>query len=206
MIVSFSRRFVFVAVPRTGTHSMRQALRPLLARTDWEQCGLHEPRTFPVPQLAAIRHGHISAGEIQPYLIPGLWAQMFSFAVVRNPYDRFVSCCAFLNRGRSVLREDPVGLMNTMLDRRHEHLLMWPQHEFVCDADGKPMVSFIARYEQLASDFETIRARIGGPEARLDRVNHSPREGLTLDDALRARVREAYARDFSLLGYSPDAA
>lgn len=40
MIVSHRHRFVFFAVPRTGSHAVHAALRPLLGPEDWEQEGL----------------------------------------------------------------------------------------------------------------------------------------------------------------------
>ena len=39
MIISNRHRFIFFAVPKTGTHSVRQALRPFLADDDMEQVG-----------------------------------------------------------------------------------------------------------------------------------------------------------------------
>ena len=37
MIFSESRRFIFFAVPKTGTHTIREAVRVHLAEGDWEQ-------------------------------------------------------------------------------------------------------------------------------------------------------------------------
>ena len=37
MIFSSSRKFIFFAVPKTGTHAVRAVLRPFLGDEDWEQ-------------------------------------------------------------------------------------------------------------------------------------------------------------------------
>jgi hypothetical protein len=47
MIVSHSHRFIFAAVPKTGTHAVRQALREQLGDDDIEQVGLFFDKRFP---------------------------------------------------------------------------------------------------------------------------------------------------------------
>ena len=42
MIVSHRYKFVFIAVPRTGSHAIRAALQPDLGPDDWQQ---DSPRT-----------------------------------------------------------------------------------------------------------------------------------------------------------------
>ena len=57
MIISHQHRFVFAAIPKTGTHSVRQALREHLSADDLEQVGLFVNKRFPFEELAAIKHG-----------------------------------------------------------------------------------------------------------------------------------------------------
>jgi hypothetical protein len=91
MIVSHKHRFIFVAVPKTGTHSVRQALREQLGDEDVEQVGLFVDKRFPWEGLAAIRHGHVSLRQVRPCLGEDAFSGYFKFAFVRNPFDRFVS-------------------------------------------------------------------------------------------------------------------
>ena len=58
MIVSHRHRFIFAAVPKTGTHSVRQALREQLGESDVEQVGLFVDKRFPWADLAAAPEGH----------------------------------------------------------------------------------------------------------------------------------------------------
>ncbi|MBL2103942.1 sulfotransferase, partial [Klebsiella pneumoniae] len=77
--------------PKTGTHSVRQALRERMADGDLEQVGLFVDRRFPWPELAAIRHGHLGLRQVAPFLGGEAMRSYFKFAFVRNPFDRFVS-------------------------------------------------------------------------------------------------------------------
>ena len=70
MIVSESLKFVFVAIPKTGTHSIRRALRPHMSDDDMEQVRLFEEKAFPIPELANLRHGHISLAQLKPHIEP----------------------------------------------------------------------------------------------------------------------------------------
>jgi hypothetical protein len=203
MILSFSRGFAFVAVPRTAGHAIRTALRPVLAANDWEQCTRFERRLFPVPALAAIGHGHLTWEEVQPFLLPGQWERLFTFAVVRDPFDRFLSYAYFLHAGSDDWRHDPMGTMKRDLAERRGHILLRPQHAFLCDGDGRIAVDRVARYETLQQDFDQICGKFGCKPVPLQRINESRREGdIELDAELIELIEARYAEDFALFGYS----
>ena len=115
MIVSFAHRFVFAAIPKTGTHAVRQALRAHLGPEDMEQVGLFVDKRLPIPELAALEHGHIGLAQLRPHLPAEQFDSFFKFAFVRNPFDRFVSYCAFMTRERGEFEKDPKAVMWHML-------------------------------------------------------------------------------------------
>lgn len=205
MILSFSRRFAFVAIPKTAGHALRAVLRPLLAPNDWEQCTLFDKRYFPVTPLAAIGHGHLSYRDIQPFLLPGQWDGMTSFAVTRSPFDRFLSFARFAWRHGDAMERDPLGTMKRALADERDHILLRPQHAFVCDDDGKVRITHVLRHENLIDEMRRLSAALGAPLAALEAVNVSPeRPGAMLDAELADMIRARYARDFVLFGYDPD--
>jgi hypothetical protein len=205
MILSFSRRFAFIAIPKTAGHALRTALRPLLAPNDWEQCTLFEKRYFPVAALAAFGHGHFGYRDVQPFLLPGQWDGMTSFAVVRSPFDRFLSFARFAWRNGDAIKRDPLGTMKRALEDDRGHILLRPQHEFVCDDDGRIRTSLLLRHENLAADMARLSVALDVPLAALEAVNVSPEnQGATLDTELADMIRARYARDFALFGYDPN--
>ena len=206
MILSFSRRFAFVAIPKTAGHALRAVLRPLLAPNDWEQCTLFDRRYFPVQALAAYGHGHLSYLDVQPFLLPGQWDGLTSFAVVRSPFDRFLSFARFAWRKTGEMERDPLGTMKRALadpDRRG-HILLRPQHEFVCDEEGRIRTTLLLRHENLAEEVDRLAEALGAPLPPLAAVNVSPATaGAALDAELADMIRARYARDFALFGYDP---
>ena len=207
MIVSHRHRFIFVAVPKTGTHAVRQALREQMGEEDVEQVRLFVERRFPWTDLAAIQHGHLSLQQVRPHLGDAAFGSYFKFAFVRNPFDRFVSYCAFMLRERDDFQRSPQAAMRRFLfDAPPEnHVLFQPQSKLLLDEDGKTLLTdHVGRVEDMQASYDEICARIGIARRPLDRVNASQRGDYRryYDQPLIDGVAARYARDLELFGYS----
>ncbi|HSM96658.1 MAG TPA: sulfotransferase family 2 domain-containing protein [Rhizomicrobium sp.] len=207
MIISHRHKFIFFAVPKTGTHSVRQALRVHMGDEDLEQVGLFVKKRFPFPEFADITHGHINARQIRAVLGEKMFAEYFKFAFVRNPFDRFVSYCAFMGRDGG-FAANPRAYMNAVIAQAKPpyRLLFLPQSEFLAGDDGKLAMDFIGRTEEMQASYDKVCARLGIPNADLGRVNASShgRYDEYLDPRLRDWIGNFYARDFEMLNYSRD--
>ncbi len=204
MIVSFRHRFIFAAIPKTGTHAVRQALRAQLGPEDIEQVGLFVESKFPIPELAALRHGHLSLDQLRPYLPPEQFDAFFKFAFVRNPFDRFISYCAFMTRVRGELEARPHQVMRHYIDNpQWQHVLFQPQYSFVSDADGNLLSDYVGRVEQMQRSYDDIAQRIGIPPTLLAKVNATKRRDYRdyYTPELADGVAKLYARDLELFGY-----
>ena len=204
MIVSALHKFIFAAIPKTGTHSVRQALREHMGPSDLEQVGLFVQKRFPIPELAQLQHGHLSLQQIRPYLRPEEWQSFFKFAFVRNPFDRFISYCAFMTREQGDFEQDPQRVMRHFIaNPPMAHILFQPQHRFVTDEQGELLADQIGRVEEMQQSYDEIARRIGIPTASLERVNSSKRRDYReyYDDSLKDSVAALYSRDLILFGY-----
>ena len=207
VIVSHRHRFVFLAVPRTASHAVRAALAPLLGPEDWQQEALRLRLRSPLPGLAAIRHGHASARQASAELPATLWRDYFKFAFVRDPFDRFVSICAMLNKRNPgyVGRERAFMKQALARSRFRSRVLVRPQTAMLVDADGGIALDCLGRYECLDASFRGICKRLGIPPRVLGRHNASiagtPAAAI-YDAELQAMVGSFYRRDFELLGYA----
>lgn len=204
MIVSALHKFIFVAIPKTGTHSVRQALREHLGPQDLEQVGLFVQKRFPIPQLAQLQHGHLSLAQVRPYLRPEEFDGFFKFAFVRNPFDRFVSYCSFMTRQGGHFEADPKAVMRHFVaNPPWPHILFQPQHSFVTDKGGKLLSDYVGRVEEMQQSYDEIAGRIGIATAPLEHVNSSKRRDYReyYDDDLVDGVAKLYAKDLELFDY-----
>lgn len=147
--------------------------------------------------------------------IPKRKASYFSFAIVRDPYERLASCYRakfnhedeskfmFSNYLFGYLKnddsfEDFVRKVSKIPDKLCDRHFK-PQNKIVF-ASGKK-IDFIGKFENLPSDFEEIRERYGFAELPL--LNKS--SGRTADslfcEETRALVSKRYEKDFELFGY-----
>lgn len=205
LIISHRHRFLFFAVPKTGTHSVRRALRMNLGKEDQEQVGMFERKQFSFPQLERFKSGHVSVSQIKPVLGESIFNGYYKFAYVRNPFDRFISYCAFSSRESGDFEARPheymTYILNELMD--DDNLLLRPQCTFLTDDDGKLAMDFVGRVESMQESYEFICSKIGIEPSLLDMVNRSNHLPYTsyYTDELYDAVSSAYAEDIALFGY-----
>jgi len=205
MIISHRHKFIFFAVPKTATHAIREALRQHLDPDDWEQQVLFGQQSLPIPEIARLRHGHITAQEIRPYIDDQQWQSYFKFAFVRNPFDRFVSTCFFLNRENPNFAAEATQFMKQRLQRKpfRQRVLVRPQYEQLCQDDGKLAPDFVGRYETLQQSYDSICEQIGIPSSELAQKNQSTHRSFReyYDAQLKSQVADFYADDITHFSY-----
>lgn len=208
MIISHKLKCIFFAIPKTATHAIRIALRPHLDEADEEQVGLFVQKSFSDPEIAKLGHGHITCMQLKPSIGDEIWDSYYKFSFVRNPYDRFVSYCAFMNRQNPDFHDNPQSYMyNALLARQtKKHILFKPQYEFICDESGNLMIDYKGQYEDLQGGYNHIAQELNISTEELDQVNGSKHEHYSTyyNDELKELVYKMYLKDFELLGYSKD--
>ncbi len=156
---------------------------------------------------------------------PDVWSSYTSFAVVRNPWDRFVSSFRHAQMKNSYWHDEEQGLhsdydvlANKTLDdclhmlcnerERLRHPAWRAQTTWLVDLKGperKIMVDHILRYEQLDADFARLCEMLGMPPQTLLTINRSKRSRdyrQYFNDQTRRLVELAYAADVATFGYS----
>jgi sulfotransferase famil protein len=182
------RRLIFVHVPRAAGTSIAQAL--------------YGPRNT--------RHHSIRYFRT---VAPRFFAQAESFAILRDPFDRFASSYAFVRSGGTeTCRMSDVFVRQTahlksvddylsFIEERDDlslDFVMRPQSWFVCDLEtGAPLVRRLFLYGQddaLLADYLKDQG-----VAELPWLNMSERMPLPLSARQKRRIEKIYARDFALV-------
>lgn len=203
MILCHEKRFLFVAVPKTGSTSIESALAAY---------GDHSP----------FGRKHASMSTAVKRLGPGIVKRYLAFCVVRHPVDWVLSWYAY--RSRSEL-SDPEhrhhqnysGLLSLedflqsfvftarpqSKSRRERGL--GAQRDKICDRSGTILVDKLCRYENLERDFQTVMSELGIDAVDLPLLNESPSGKKlvkeNLDPALYDKIANHYERDMALFGY-----
>jgi hypothetical protein len=174
--------------------SKMRAARRKAALQSYPWLFLHIPKTGGTSVRTALGMGTI------PHHVTALWLwqecpeafSKFSFAFVRNPWDRMVSYF-YYQRERDW--EKP---------GRFDRVEMVQQVDFIFDEAGQPLVDFVGRYENLAEDFDTICGHIGIPTPPLQHLNRSEHRHYRecYDEEAMQFVIDHFADDIKRFGYS----
>lgn len=187
---------------------------------------IHVPKTAGTSIAAALGRRKCSHGTSRDYrtLLGRSYDEMFSFAFVRNPWDRFMSLYRYARMLKShhhsarfpwlarygqhpdhnLLRDaSPSEAARMLVDGRLS--FQWlPQHHWVCDDQGRLDVSFCGRFETFDRDMATIRARVplSGPLPMLNRSEGRERNPAEhIDPATKELLGTYYEKDIALFGY-----
>jgi hypothetical protein len=214
-MISHRLKCIFVHIPKTAGTSIEFALFKDYERTPSNLWGFHRPEFCNKHQLGALQH--LRATQIRQEVGTGDFDRYFKFAFVRNPWDRMVSLYAYLTQTDRMPRQrirDFLGISQDIsfkafvgaISESEIHPHWEEQHKFVTDENGKLIVDFIGRYEDLHQGYAYICQRL----PRLQKNPSLPwrlysRRGCYwpyYDDETREMVAEMYKEDRKLFRYS----
>ena len=160
------------------------------------------------PDFCAARK-HVPPVIAQERLSNKIWKSYFKFVFVRNPWDWVISNYCWNNKNNL---KDFQRFESRHFYKHWEQMKRWRgvseaencfQYNWVLGRDGRTIVDFIGKFENLQGDFDTICDKIGLDRVivpHLNRIAHKPyREYYTPET--EQLVTEKYDKDIELLGY-----
>lgn len=182
----YFRDFAFIHINKTGGSSIEKALGlPLI---------------------------HKTAREYRDDIGAERWRLRFSFAIVRNPWDRAVSQFHYRKsidktNLESASVEFPEWVRSVFSERSSPYLdeaeMFLTQADWVCDESGIIIVDYVGKFERLQDEWEEICRRLNRPHSVLPHVKRSPRVDYRdyYDSTSKRIISEFFARDIELFGY-----
>jgi hypothetical protein len=203
-MINHTYKFAFVKLSKSASTTITKALTRVCPNTSYE-------KTLPHHIL------DLTSDDSAAY---------YNFSTARNPYDRLVSRYFYARDKAPIHKSQFKNLtfkdfvvgghestpMNTSwVPKTAPHLkkllnrvgFFDNQIEWIQDNQGKTMVNFIIKVENLQQDFNMVCDKIGIPHTKLphkNRSNHKPYAEY-YDDETRQIVSEKYARDIEYFGY-----
>jgi Sulfotransferase family len=127
----------------------------------------------------------------------------YVFAVIRNPWDRFVSGWKYCKstKSRSLL-----DVLENLPEQGHDYRhLTRLQCETLLDKNGELITDFLIRYEYLQEDYDIVCDKIGKPRKKLHVMNTSRREHYSSyfkNDLELSLFENHYRKDIEMFDYT----
>ena len=228
MIISYSKKFVFVHVPKTGGTSMVQLLLPyldlsqdlILGGCEKFEDGEDE-RRIKKGQL----HKHSTAVEIKEYMGEEEWNKFFVFAFTRNPFTRAVSQYEWWKqtpwKGKDNIKEEIKKMsFEEFLDGGEEvlgkpmvhFLTSKKEKEFYSEYSYSVEVDYVGKLEDVWNCTSYVCGRLGLPQLEPIHVNTTEKKGAISTyydpkplNQSHDKVKRAFKEDFRIFNYRDDA-
>lgn len=182
----YIRSYVFIHINKTGGSSIEKAL--------------------------LTKHEHKTAIEKREEFGAILWKRKFSFAIVRNPWDKVVSHYHFrvmTNQtglgSKHVDFETWVRLAYGEKDSAYydNPKMFMPQLDWITDSDGNMLIDYVGRFEKLDEEFKTICTKIDLNRCSLPHVKKSKRGDYReyYEDESARIISTFYKKDIEYFGY-----
>lgn len=211
MLISHRHKFAFIHVPKTAGSSVAFSLWPLRDQVDdyWAnhwlaRAGVHYNHLAPWP-LKKFRT-HTSADMLRRHVPAHVFAGLFKFSFVRNPWDLMVSYWHYLRRPsrrhhrRRLAERLPSFDAYVRYEIRRGKI---SQTRMLTDRRGRLLVDFVGRFETLDTDFARVCRRIGVDVELMQANRGEPRDYRdSYTPELADLVARHFAEDIDRFGYS----
>ncbi len=209
MIISHSKKFIFIHNYKVAGTSIRNALHPYSNHTykssSWRDKILFRTKIYPNIYGIQFPH-HCNASYLKKNLPPQYFNSYFKFGFVRNPWDWQVSLYLYMLKEQTHPQHKLIKSFkgfNDYLHWRVNHEVRL-QKDFFYDSFGACQVDFIGTYENVYEDFSHVCHQLG-LKTELPHLNISRNLGSYLeyyDKSSIQRVYEVFQEDCQLFGYS----
>lgn len=155
---------------------------------------------------------HDTARQRRDVLGAARWSQLWSFALVRHPYDKVCSHYRFrIKTNQTSMGQRPPDLNDWVLRAYGDKDPAWydkplmfaPCTDWIVDEQGAVIVSHVSRLEDIASNWPVICAAIGStaPLSQENATVPGARGADLLSAEARAVLDRHFAPDFARFGY-----
>jgi len=182
---------------------------------------IHIPKTAGVSLVKSIfgdvtLEGHRSV-SFYKQVFGKIYSDFFTFTIVRNPWDRLYSSYKFLQKGGinihdknafethlSIYKDFEDFVLNGLNEKiisKITHFI--PQHEFICDKNGKIIVDYVGKFENLNKLVDKINDILKS-EFKLEHHNKTNKKDYKdiYTTEMIEKVHQIYQKDIDIFEYN----
>jgi chondroitin 4-sulfotransferase 11 len=154
---------------RTIVRSLRETLNPPKYAKDCIFIHINKTGGSSVEVALGLKWEHKTAIEKIEEIGRKQWHKKFTFAFVRNPWDKVVShYCYRVKTNQTNLGENPIDFTDWVKlsygeqnpDYYDKPKMFMPQVDWITDTSGEILVDFVGRFENFEQDFHRVCDRL----------------------------------------------
>jgi len=170
-MISHQHSAIFIHVPKVAGQSVEHMFLSQLG-LGWEDRSALLLRRKSTTEKGPERLAHLTAQQYVGlgYIDQQKFDAYYKFSLVRDPYQRSLSCYHFLGYSRIMSFE---AFATRVLPKklRQNEFFFKPQYDYLYDQSGQLLVDFVGKLENLTHDIEVIKEQCGIPNAVLPHTN-----------------------------------
>ena len=159
---------------------------------------------------------HLSADTIMNFIGNENFKEKFSFAFVRNPYDRVVSQYHYrLQTNQTNIKTENVSfedwIRKSYVEKDPQYfnypLMFQPQLDWISDYENELLINFVGKFENINEDFKHICNQIGKGNLTLPHHRKSKRKKVYQDyytPETKAIITKVFEKDLDYFKYTFD--
>lgn len=219
MLISNSKKFIFIHIPKNAGQSITSTLLKYCV-SDAEKLVVNlfgarnyiriNSKLIQYLNTSLYRHNfkdHEKAVKVREALGES-FSSYFKFAIVRNPWDWLFSNYTYTLKNKRHYRhnfvKNNINNFNEYVEFEFKNggVGKYNQSNFIFDSSGNQLVDFIGRFESIETDFEYICNKLNIVERipHFNRSNNQAYKEYYSEDS-KELVRTLFSRDIELFNY-----
>lgn len=213
MLISHKNKFIFIHNYKVAGTSIIKALNKHALKNPSKNHSLNKILEFLLLNKTKIGNkllailsdipSHINAKELKNITPPKIWKNYFKFGFVRNPWDWQVSLYHYTLENKNHHQHE------LLKNKTFEEYIKWRvsedlhlQKDFFYDKNGKCLIDFIGKIENIEEDFKKICNKIN-IRANLPHINKSKHKNYReyYNEETKNLINKYFAEDIKLFNY-----
>jgi len=200
-MISHTKKFIFIHIPKTGGSSIEYALKNEITEKiifDGKNTKVFGELNNPIRNsFNSLKHG--TATELKRQYKDN-FNSYYKFSVIRNPWDRLLSLYQWVNKCEydksKFLKFLPQKIQNNNIDSTNKRSF-WSLNKYLCDENDRLIVDYLISFDDIENGFYEINKKLN-MNYKLDKINKSNLKLLykdVMDDEVKKIIENYYKKE-----------